>query len=135
MIVRALITLALVLCAPFAARGGDYDGSKTLLCVPTDVVSCAGAGACERVTAEELDLPQFVKVDFANKALSGRLESGDERKTPVRHVERGDDSTLLQGGEFGRGWSLVIQHATGEMSGAIAGEEGAVVLLGACTVH
>jgi hypothetical protein len=108
MIVRALITLALVLCAPFAARGGDYDGSKTLLCV---------------------------KVDFANKALSGRLESGDERKTPVRHVERGDDSTLLQGGEFGRGWSLVIQHATGEMSGAIAGEEGAVVLLGACTVH
>lgn len=134
MIVRALIILALTLWVPFAAQGADYDGSKTLLCVPTDALSCAGAGECERVTTEELGIPQFIKVDFGKKALSGKLESGDERKTPLRHVKAGEDSTLLQGGEYGRGWSLVIQHDTGEMSAAIAGDEGAVVLLGACIV-
>jgi hypothetical protein len=134
MIVRALIILALALWVPFAAQGADYDGSKTLLCVPTDALSCAGAGECERVTTEELGIPQFIKVDFGKKALSGKLESGDERNTPLRHVKAGEDSTLLQGGEYGRGWSLVIQHDTGEMSAAIAGDEGAVVLLGACIV-
>ncbi len=46
MIIRALIILALALCVPFAAQGGDYDGSKTLLCTPTDAVTCAGAGEC-----------------------------------------------------------------------------------------
>jgi hypothetical protein len=134
MIVRALIILVLALWVPFAAQGADYDGSKTLLCVPTDALSCAGAGECERVTTEELGIPQFIKVDFGKKALSGKLESGDERNTPLRHVKAGEDSTLLQGGEYGRGWSLVIQHDTGEMSAAIAGDEGAVVLLGACIV-
>jgi hypothetical protein len=49
-------------------------------------------------------------------------------------VKAGEGSTLLQGGEYGRGWSFVIQHDTGKMSGAIAGYEGAVVLLGACHV-
>jgi len=134
MIVRALIILALALCVPFAAQGGDYDGSKTLLCTPTDALTCAGAGECERVTTEELEIPQYIKVDFGKKLLSGKLESGDERKTPVRHVKAGEGSTLLQGGEYGRGWSFVIQHDTGEMSAAIAGDEGAVVLLGACRV-
>lgn len=47
--------------------------------------------------------------------------------------EVSEGSTLLQGGEYGRGWSVVIQRDTGEMSGAIAGDEGAIVLLGACT--
>ena len=134
MIVRALIILALALWVPFAAQGADYDGSKTLLCVPTDALSCAGAGECERVTTEDLGIPQFIKVDFGKKALSGKLESGVERNTPLRHVKAGEGSTLLQGGEYGRGWSFVIQHDTGEMSAAIAGDEGAVVLLGACIV-
>ncbi len=134
MIVRALIILALALSVPFAAQGGDYDGSKTLLCTPTDALSCAGTGECERVTTKTLGVPQYIKVDFGKKLLSGRLESGDERKTPVRHVKAGEYSTLLQGGEYGRGWSFVIQHDTGKMSGAIAGYEGAVVLLGACSV-
>ena len=134
MIVRALIILALALCVPFAAQGGDYDGSKTLLCVPTDALTCAGAGECERVTTKELGISKFIKVDFRKKVLSGKLENGKERKTPVRYVKAGEGSTLLQGGEYGRGWSVVIQHDSGEMSAAIAGDEGAIVLLGACIV-
>ena len=130
----ALFSMAFLLCAPLSTQAGDYDGSKTLLCVPTDSLTCGGAGECERVTTEELEIPQFISVDFGKKSLSGKLEDGTVRTTPVRHVEKLDGSTLLQGGEYGRGWSIVIQHDTGEMSGAIAGDEGAVVVLGACTV-
>ena len=134
MMVRALIILTLALGAPFAAQGGDYDGSKTLLCTPTEAVSCAGAGECERATTEALDVPPFIKIDFGKKLLSGKLKSGDERQTPIWNIKADEDTTLLQGGEYGRGWSFVIQHDTGEMSAAIAGYAGAIVLLGACTV-
>jgi hypothetical protein len=134
MIVRVLIILALALCVPFAAQGGDYDGSKTLLCTPTNSVSCDGAGECKRGTTEELEVPPFIKIDFGKKLLSGKLKRGDERQTPIGNVKADEGSTLLQGGEYGRGWSFVIQHDTGEMSAAIAGDEGAIILLGACTV-
>ena len=61
--------------------------SRLTLCVPTDAVSCAGAGECERVTAKELDIPQHIKVDLGKKALTGTFESGDERKVPYSQCE------------------------------------------------
>ena len=42
--------------------------------------------------------------------------------------------TVVQGAEYGRGWSFVIQHDTGNLAGAIAGYEGGIVLGGTCRV-
>ena len=134
MIFRILTTLSLTLGLTLAASASDYDGSKSLLCVPTDVVSCAGAGACERMTAKEMDLPLYVKIDFKKEIMLGTLENGEERKTPIERVEKGEYSTMIQGGEYERAWSLVVQHDTGKLSGAIAGYEGGIILLGACDV-
>jgi hypothetical protein len=134
MIYRILTTLSFMLALPVAAAAGDYDGSKALRCVPTDAVSCAGAGACERMTAKDMDLPLYVKIDFKKEMMSGSLENGDQRKTPIERVEKGEYSTMIQGGEYERAWSFVIQHDTGKLSGAIAGYEGGIILLGACDV-
>lgn len=134
MIVRWLVALMFAVCLPQAVQAGDFDGSKKLLCVPTDLMSCTAAGHCERTTARQLEIPQFVQVDVNRKLMSGKLEDGTERRTPIERVELGEHSTALQGGEYDRAWSLVIQHDTGKLSGAIAGHEGAVVVLGACRV-
>jgi hypothetical protein len=134
MIVHLVITLIFTLALPLAAVAGSYDGSKTLRCVPTDAVSCAGAGECERMTARELGLPQYVKLDFKKKTILGTLENGEERKTPIEHMKKGEYSTTIQGGEYERAWSFVIQHDTGKLSGAIVGYEGGIILLGACDV-
>ena len=126
--------LAVALCLSAGqSLATDFDGSKTLLCVPTDNLTCEGAGECHRSTVEELNIPQFIKVDFRAKQLSGKLESDDELNTAVQNIVTADGRTILQGAENGRGWSMVIMHDTGEMSAAIAGDEAAIVMLGACT--
>ena len=134
MIVRSLIILALAFCTPAAVQAGDYDGSKTLLCAVNYGLSCAGAGECERATANDLDVPSYIKIDFGGKMISGKLDSDEDRKTPVHHIQSDEYGTVIQGGEYGRGWSLVVEHDTGKLSGAIAGYEGAIVLLGTCRV-
>jgi len=130
---RFALLAALLLASAGLASANDFNGSKPLLCVPTDSLSCEGAGECTRVTVEALNIPQFIRVDFKGKKLSGKLENGAEQVTAVRNVVKSDGRTILQGAENGRGWSLVIQHDTGEMSAAVAGDEAAFVLLGACT--
>ncbi|MDJ0866298.1 MAG: hypothetical protein QNK03_09340 [Myxococcota bacterium] len=134
---RGLVCMALLgaftLAAPEVAGASDFDGSKRLVCVATDKLSCEGAGDCRRATAEDLGIPRFIDVDFRAKTLSGKLEDGAERRTSIQSMTKLDGRSILQGTENGRGWSMVIMHDSGDMSGAIAGEEVAFVLLGACT--
>ncbi len=134
---RGFVCTALVGAFALACAAGataeDFDGSKTLVCVATDMLSCEGAGDCRRATAEDLNIPKFIYVDMKGKTLSGKLEDGSERTTPIVSVRKDDDRSILQGLEQGRGWSMVIMRENGDMSGAIAGEETAFVLLGACT--
>ena len=126
--------LVIVLCSAVAgpAAASDFDGSRALLCAPSDVIECGAGGECQRVTLEAMNIPRFIHVNFKKKRLSGKLETGEET-TAVQNVQKVDGRTILQGAERGRGWSLVIDQETGHMSGAIAGDGAGFVLLGACT--
>jgi hypothetical protein len=117
------------------AGAGDFDGSRNLLCVPTDLVECRGAGECQRLTAEALNIPQFIAVDFGMKRMSGKLKNGELTTTAIQNVKKHEGRTILQGAERGRGWSLLITHSTGEISGAVADDETAFVIFGACTAR
>jgi hypothetical protein len=112
------------------ARGADFDGSRNLVCAPSDVVECDTAARCERESPAEIDLPNFVHVQFAKKRLVGT--SGDERTTAIQNLQNVNGLTILQGAENGRAWSVVIDQASGRMSGSIADSEGAFSIFGAC---
>jgi hypothetical protein len=127
-----ILTTGCAVAAAGLAAAADFDGSRNLLCAPTDIVECGGAGECERLTAEELNLPQFFTVDFKKKQLKGKLESGEETTTAIENVAKHEGRTILQGAERGRGWSLAIKHATGEIAAAVAGDETSFVFFGAC---
>ena len=131
---RMLVAALTVALLPALALAGDFDGSKTLRCVSTDVVSCAGPGVCERTTAELTDVPLYVTIDFGKKRISGKLDGGEERETPIERVETDEYATMIQGAEYGRAWSFAVQSDDGRFSAAIAGEDGAIVLLGSCEV-
>ena len=45
-----------------------------------------------------------------------------------------DGSTVLQGTENGRAWSIVIDQQTGKLSGSVVDAEGAFLVFGACTL-
>jgi hypothetical protein len=88
--------------APTPLLAAAYDGSVPLLCAVIEVFDCQGAGDCQRGTADSVNLPQFLKIDFKEKTLS-TTEAGEGKKvTPIKHVERVEGHMILQGVEGGR---------------------------------
>ena len=128
-----LLAISLGLAAPGLAAAAGFDGSRTLLCVPTDAIQCEGAGDCDRFEVEDLNFPKFVEVDFKAKQLKGTREFGTTPEvTPIQNLQKLATGTIIQGVENGRGWSMLIDIETGDMSTAIAGDDVSFVMFGVC---
>ncbi|HME73538.1 MAG TPA: hypothetical protein VKM54_27290 [Myxococcota bacterium] len=129
-LLTATTTLFLETTTSRSARGADFDGSRNLLCAPSDVVECDSAARCERESVADIDLPNFIHVQFGKKRLVSA--SGEERSTTIQNFQNVNGLTILQGAENGRAWSVVIDQASGRMSGSIADSDGAFSIFGAC---
>jgi len=135
-VIRRDLVRCLALVGAFAASGsasaGLFDSTQPLTCDLVEAAQCDGVAACVDVTAEQIDLPPVLIVDFA----ASRLESEDgERTTPIASVEVLDAVLVLQGHQNGRGWTMVIDRANGHLSATLAEAAGAFVLAGACTAR
>ena len=117
-------------CAAIASAAG-FDGSKDLLCAPSDIAQCDQSARCERVSPSDVDLPPFVRVDFGKKRLMSLTDP--PRESPIDTVQQREGLTILQGAQNGRAWSLVIDQETGRMTVSVADGEGAFAVFGACT--
>lgn len=127
----ALSLLAVSLAAVEAGAEG-LDASKPLVCSLTEAAECDGVAACSDVTLEQIDLPPLWRVDFAGKLLSSQ---DGARSSPISALETLDSALVLQGHQNGRGWTLVIERATGHASVSAADAEGAFVLAGSCSAE
>jgi len=125
------LTAALALVAARSAFAGDFDGKHALVCAPGAAAECDTDAVCEKVGREEVDLPDALQVDFKAKLV--RSPDG-QRSSPIRSVEVEPAVLIVQGSQNGRGWSMVIERASGRLSGTIAEAEGAFVLTGSCTL-
>lgn len=128
----ALCAVALLGCAT-SADAAAFDGSRDLLCAPTDVAECDLAARCERVSVSEVDLPPFLRVQFGKKRLVSLATP--ERVTAIDNIRSVDGMTILQGAENGRAWSLVVDQQTGRLSGSVADGQGAFAVFGTCTTQ
>lgn len=113
-----------------AMAESQFDGSKPLLCAPSDAIQCASEGECGRGEAEHVNLPNFVEIDVAKKTISA---VGGERTTAIHHVAHDADTLILHGVDAGRGWSATISGATGNLTLTAASDSKAFVVFGACT--
>jgi hypothetical protein len=127
----ALLSLVLAL-APSGLRAASLDTSKPLVCSLTEAAECDGVATCTDVTLEQLDLPALWRVDFVAKQLSSH---DGQRTSPIAALETLDTALVLQGHQNGRGWTLVVERATGHLSASAADAEGAFVLAGSCTAE
>ena len=116
--------------AAATAHAGDFDGSRGLICAPQDVVECDVSADCARRSVSEADVPPFFRVDFKKKQLAAMR--GAQRTSPIENTKLLEGATILQGAEFGRAWSIVIDQLTGSFTASIADAFGALAILGAC---
>jgi hypothetical protein len=129
--------LALILtlgCAHAAQSAGPFDGSKPLICSVDDVADCGEEGMCLKGNASDVNLPALARVDVRGKkitAASGELPEGGQA-VAIESVKRENGKLVLQGGQAGRGWTMVISEQ-GKSTFAVADEGFALLAFGACT--
>jgi hypothetical protein len=114
------------------AAGEKFDGSAPFLCVPIEITQCDAGGKCYQGTAEDVNLPHFIRFNLKEKMLSGVGETAG-RTTPIEVIERENGRIVLHGGQKGRGWTAVISEETGKLSATISEEGTAFIIFGACT--
>jgi hypothetical protein len=122
------VVITFLLAAAASAQGGDFDGSKRLICAPIEANDCSAGEACERSTPQQVGAPAFLRIDFEKKAVVG-----PERSSPIQVMEKTEAQLLLMGTEMGMGWTIVLDQADGSMAATLANREGAFVFFGTCT--
>jgi len=125
-VIFSLLAVAALLCVNASAEG--LDASQPLTCDLVEAAQCDGA-KCKAVSFPQIDLPPVIRVDFAENRIN--TEDG-RRRSLIASIEQSDAVLLLQGHEGERGWTLVIERATGALSVALADAEGGFVVTGAC---
>jgi hypothetical protein len=126
-----LMLVVSLLLAP-TAHGEGLDATTELRCALAEAAECDEAANCSDVTVADIDLPELVHVDFAAKVLA----SPDRQRTsPIGAVEVLDAVLVLQGHQDGRGWTMVVERATGHLSATVAGAEGVFVIAGGCAAR
>jgi hypothetical protein len=133
------LTIAFVGLIAFPAVAGDFDGTKPLICAVMDLIECQPGGKCQQVTAEDVGIPLFLKIDFKKKQISATHADGTKRSTSIERSEKVDGKIIIQGAEDGIegvrdgvGWSLAIAEETGKTVLTASGDEVGFVIFGAC---
>ena len=133
---RALITRCagaiLAAALPLPALAAGLDGTQPVTCTIAETADCATDAQCIRDTPESVNLPRLIRIDFAAKRIVSKLAGGDERTAEIGLLRVEDGKLLLQGVQRGHAWSAAIMQASGTLSLAIAGEDGAVAAFGVC---
>jgi hypothetical protein len=111
------------------AAAAQFDGSVPLLCATIDAHDCDAGELCLRALPSELGAPQFLRIDFAKKAVIG-----PQRTTAIRFMDNGPDQILMQGVELGYAWTIALDKQVGSMTVTLVNHQDTLVLFGACTL-
>ncbi len=133
--VKSMILLMLFICfLPITGFAGDFDGSKPLICAVIEEFDCTPGEECLSGTAQRINIPQFLRIDFKEKVITGDRGDGKVLSTTVNNMERVDGKMILQGIQNGKAWNMVITEATGKMTVTAADEQVGFVVFGVCIV-
>jgi hypothetical protein len=139
---KMAVIASLILCLGLTSKAiaGDFDGSKPLLVSVARIMECTPVEGCKDVSANEVRLPRFLKIDFAKKTIRPARGGGDIPDTVIERSERVDGKLILQGAEDGYaemrdglGWTMAISEESGLVVLTTSGDEVGFVVFGACT--
>jgi hypothetical protein len=129
---KVLLSSLIVLSFPAQALA-EIDGKSSLICAILDVNDCSSESGCAVGDNESLNLPDFVRVDFAKKMITASDTEDSSRKTVIQSVNQSDEGFLLQGSGLGRGWTISLNKNDGEFALAATGNGLSFIAFGVCT--
>jgi len=129
----ATLVAALALVVSTEGSAESFDGSANLVCSTVDVVACTDGLSCIHGHARDFELPDFVFVDFAGKALRAVADSGIKETSPFKSIDRSEHQLVIQGFENHHGWTMAIRRADRQMTLTSTGPDVSFIVFGACT--
>ena len=134
------VALLCTVILPLSVTAGDYDGSKQLYCAIIDGVQCFPGGECQAVETADVNLPDFLVLNFKKKIITTTNKQCGERSSKIESKKVVDGKLMVQGAEDGVeglqdgvAWSFAINESTGKMVLTESGEGVGFVFFGACT--
>jgi hypothetical protein len=134
-----MITLLFACLVSHVLHAGDYDGSKPIIFSVKTVLECAPNGKSQIITAEEIDMPQFLIIDCKKMTISPFPPIPGRRDTVIKRMEHIDGKLILQGADDGIeevrdgvGWTAAISEDTGKTVVSAPGDDVGFVIFGAC---
>lgn len=139
-LVIIIFTLLFVGVFSLDSEAGDFDGTRPLICAIFEITECDMGKGCKEVSADEINLPRFLRINVSDKIIEGKTPGGEMRTTRIERVEEVDNKLIIQGAEQGRegvqdgfGWTIAIMEDTGDMVLTASGDLVGLVAFGACT--
>ena len=132
-ILKVLGVIVALIAASSAANADGFDGSQPLICASMEAYDCGPAEDCIKGTAESIDAPLFMRLDFEHKVARATRANGEERTAKIASLTQEEGRLILQGVQRGMGWSMTIAQENGAMALTAAGDRAAFVIFGACT--
>jgi hypothetical protein len=125
---RRTALVAGLLCLTTAVFGADFDGSKRLICATVDAHACDPGEVCLRGLPDDVGVPRFMRIDFAEKTIAG-----PKRTTQIRYMDNSAYQILMQGTELGYAWTVVLNKTDGSMSMTLVNRDDTFAVFGYCT--
>lgn len=114
------------------AHASPYDGSMPMHCAIQTVMICSDPSVCVRGTAATALLPGTIIVDVPGRRIGGDASG---RTVKIVSVGQGAGRLLLHGEEVqmsGTAWNVVVEQASGALTGAVLTRAGGYLVFGAC---
>jgi len=130
---RTAIKATFVLFGAMAATGTARAEADALLCGLTHAASCAPRGECVAGPPETVNLPVLLRVGLKDRTVQAQRQGAEARTSAVSSVIADGPIRVLQGAEFGMGWTLVIDTSTGSATITASRAQEGFVAFGTCT--
>jgi len=131
--IRPRTSFGLALCLTAAgAVADDLTGEDTFFCTAWHAVMCTTEGTCDPTEAWRLDMPDFLRIDLGEREMATPDGSDRPRFTTIESIGRSEGRIFLSGWQADRGYTWVINEASGEGSLAIVSDNAVVTLFTAC---
>ena len=127
-----IVFLTFIFLVPFNPASAGIEDLGQLYCAVVETNECAPGNGCQKSSAEDINITQFIKIDFQNRKVISVGETERKRESAFKNYKKANSRIIIQGSEEGRGWSAVIDEKTGKMSATIIEEGGGFVIFGAC---
>jgi len=114
------------------ASADDLTGADSFICTAWHAVVCTTEATCDPTEAWRLEMPDFIKVDLEEEVLVTPERSDEPRFAMIEDIERSSERIFLNGWQDTRGFTWVINEASGEGTLAIVSDTTVVTLFTAC---